>query len=51
MYYIVAVQGCLPYISLVTDEREWFAKGFKSQKSAERYAKKHCAWAWRVVKF
>ena len=51
MYFIIQVDGCLPHVSLLTDEVTGEVIGFDTEMQALRYAKESCAWEYRVVKF
>lgn len=50
MYFIIQVNGCLPNVSVLTDE-DGIAKAFDTEMQALRYAKETCAWDYRVIEF
>jgi len=50
MFFILAVQGCLPYVDLMLNE-EGEALAFDNKERAETYAKEECAWEYRIVEF
>jgi hypothetical protein len=50
MFFIVAVQGCLPYLDVISDQNGE-AIGFETEEKADRYAKKNCAWEYQIVQF
>jgi len=51
MYFIIYVAGCLPYVDVLIDQKDGHAKVFETRAKAERYAKKNCAWEYRIVEF
>lgn len=52
MFYIVAVQGCEPYVDVMLDNgEEEIAASFETKVEAEAYAEENCAWEWRIVEF
>ena len=50
MFYVVAVVGCEPYVSVVS-KSNGTALAFRERRKAETWARKNCAWEWCVVQF
>ena len=50
MFFILAVQGCLPYVDLVMGE-DGEALAYETREDAEAYAKEECAWEYKIVEF
>ncbi len=50
MFFILAVQGCLPYVDLMLNE-EGETLTFDNKELAEAYAKENCACEYRIVEF
>ena len=50
MFIIVSAAGCLPYLNLEIDE-DGNALIFGTKKKAEKYARKNCAWEYRIYEW
>ena len=50
MYFILALDWCLPYVSLVHNDNGEPAY-FDRREEAERYAEENCAWDYMVIKW
>ena len=50
MFFIIQVDGCLPYISIMISE-EGEPMVFDTKTEAVEYAKDNCAWDFRIVEF
>ena len=50
MFFIIQVDGCLPYISIMIDE-EGEPLSFNKRKEAEKYGNKNCAWDFQIIEF
>jgi hypothetical protein len=51
MFFIVEVQGCLPYVNVLIDPEDGEALAFNSYKEAHDYASRECAWSFKIVEF
>ena len=50
MFFIVEVQGCLPYVSFILNENGE-PMPFDTKEEAIAFANENCAWEWRIVEF
>lgn len=50
MYLVLMVQGCIPNINLAMD-KNGEVKTFDSEKQAQKWAQKNCAWEYRIIKW
>lgn len=50
MFFIISVQGCLPWIT-VEIGRDGDPKTFQTEAQAEKWAKKNCTWEYQIVEF
>ena len=50
MYFILAVNGCLPYVDLIMDE-DGETSVFETKEEAKKFAKETCAWDFKIVEF
>ena len=50
MYFIVCVDGCLPFVSLILNE-DGEATSFDTEDEAGRFASENCAWDYQIVEF
>jgi len=50
MFFIISVQGCLPYIA-IENGPDGYPKAFQTEAKAKKWAKKNCAWEYQIVEF
>lgn len=50
MYFIIAIQGCLPYLEVEKDE-DGTALLFATERAAKEFAEDNCAWDYKIIKW
>jgi hypothetical protein len=49
VYIVISVQGCMPYFNI--EQKNGEARVFKTEEKAQAWARKNCAWEWKVVEW